>query len=86
MSGKINYKVPFYTQKKWVCYLNRIKNNGVELAFARGWQLSNDQNLLDRKNRKYVAGINLYDPGEIPEKQIDQIVQEALLLDEMVSD
>ncbi|MFK7952408.1 MAG: DUF1801 domain-containing protein [Ekhidna sp.] len=78
----MKYDIPMYAQKKWICYLNPIKKNGIELAFVKGHLLSNEQKLLDRKKRKYVAGIDVYDLSQIREKLIDEIVQEALLLDE----
>lgn len=81
LSQDIRYKIPMYSQKTWVCYLNPIKNNGIELAFAKGHLLSNDQGILLQKKRRFVAGIDLYNVNKIPEKSIDEIVQEALILD-----
>lgn len=80
--GKISYNVPMYYHKSWVCYLNPIKKNGIELAFIKGNQLSNDQKLLQKKDRKMVQGIDLYDVQSIPERAIDEIVQEALIIDQ----
>ncbi len=81
--GKISYNIPMYYRKSWVCYLNPIKKNGIELAFIKGNQLSNDQNLLKKKNRKMVQGIDLYDIKDLPERAIDEIVQEALIIDQI---
>lgn len=81
--GKISYNIPVYYRKTWVCYLNPIKNNGIELAFAKGHRLSNDQGLLDKKKRKYVAGIDIYSLKDISEQSIDQIIQEALIIDQL---
>lgn len=63
--------------------MNPIKNNGIELAFINGNQLSNDQGVLKMKTRKMVAGIDLYNVNQIPLKSIDEIIQEALILDEL---
>ena len=79
----IKYEIPMYYQKTWVCYLNTIKKQGIELAFLKGNELSNEQNLLDRKGRKMVAGIDFYHASEIPIILVDQIVQEALILDRL---
>ena len=81
---KLRYGIPFYYRKSWICYLNPIKKTGIELAFLRGNELSNEQGILDFKGRKQVAGVNLYDPKEIPLIAINEILQEALLLDEQV--
>lgn len=85
LQPKIRYKVPMYFNRKWVCYLNPIKGNGIELAFLKGNQLSNEQGLLNKKDRKMVAGIDLYSVESIPERVIDEIIQEALLLEELDS-
>lgn len=81
---KIRFNIPMYYRKSWVCYLNPIKNNGIELAFLKGHQLSNDQGLLRSKDRKMVFGIDLFDVSTIPERTIDEIIQEALLLEQMI--
>ncbi len=83
LRSKISYGIPFYHRKSWVIYLNPIKKDGVEMVFTRGHRLSNEQGLLDRKGRKLVAGISLYDVSKLPMKAINEIVQEALLLDDL---
>lgn len=85
VSGKIRYKIPFYYRKSWICYLNPLKDGGVELAFTRANELSNEQGLLDFKNRKQVAGIAFAKVGDINENILHEIFQEALLLDEEVN-
>ncbi len=80
---KMNYEIPMYYRKSWVCYLNPIKKNGIELAFIKGHRLSNEQGLLSMKNRKLVAGIDLFDVSEIEEREIDEIIQEAIILDDL---
>lgn len=82
LQGKISYNVPFYYRKSWICYLNPLKDGGVELAFIRGNELSNDQKILDSKGRKKVAGIDLYDVSKIPEQQIHEIIHEAIIVDD----
>ncbi len=84
ITTKIRYRVPFYYHKSWICYLNPIKNDGVELAFIRGNELSNEQGLLQHEGRKQVAGIKFYDPKEVNNELIMEIFQEALILDEEV--
>ena len=79
---KIRFKIPFYYGKSWICYLNPIENHSVELAFTRGNELSNSQGLLDNKGRKQVYGIEFEALSDIPIQAIDEIIHEALLLDE----
>ena len=78
---KIKYKIPFYYLKSWVCYLNPKKDEGTELAFTRGNELSNDQGLLLAYDRKQIRGITFYKISEIPAREIREIIQEALILD-----
>lgn len=81
---KIRYGIPFYYQKSWICYLNPLKKGGVELCFLRANELSNEGGTLDFKDRKQVAGITYNSAKEINEPVLNQILQEALILDESI--
>ena len=35
LTDKIRFKIPFYFGKTWICYLNTLKNNKIELCFLR---------------------------------------------------
>ena len=83
LQSKISYGIPMYRRKSWLCYLNPLKTGGVDFVFTRGRSLSNEQHLLDAKGRKEVAGMVLHDVSEIPERAIDEMVQEAILIDEI---
>ena len=82
---RIRYKVPFYYRKSWLCYLNPLKKDGVELCFVRAKELSNEQGLLDFKNRTQVAGVTYFSAKDIRESVLAEVLQEALLLDEEVA-
>ena len=84
LDAKIRFKIPFYFQHSWICYLNPIKNDGIELAFTRGNELSNAQGLLENKGRKQIFGIEVYDVNDLYEEALFEVLQEALLLDETV--
>ena len=84
LTAKIRYGIPFYYRKSWICYLNPIKNQGVELAFTRGNELSNVQGILQDKGRKQVQGMEVFVLSEVPTQSLREVVQEALLLDETV--
>jgi hypothetical protein len=83
--AKLRYKIPFYYRKSWIFYLNPVKNEGIELVFLRANELSNEQGLLESRDRKQVKGIIFYKLSDIPEQAIYEIIQEALLLDESVA-
>jgi hypothetical protein len=84
VTASIKYRIPFYDQSTWVCYLNPLKNGKVSLCFIRGYELSNEQGLLESKGRKQVLSIDVETVEEIPKKSIREIVNEALFLDETV--
>lgn len=84
ITSKIRYKIPFYYHKSWICYLNPTKDGGVELAFTRGNELSNEQGLLQAKGRKQVYGVTFYSVRDIDEDLVAEVFQEALILDEEI--
>ena len=79
---KIRYKIPFFYNRSWICYLNPVKNNGVDLSFIRGNELSNIQGLLEARDRAQVRSIAIYSLENLPITTIEEIIQEAILLDE----
>lgn len=84
MTFKLRFKLPFYYRKSWICYVNPTKNGCVEFAFVRGNELSNSHGLLNDKGRKQVSSIELTKKSEIPIKELTEMIQEAILLDETV--
>lgn len=79
----IKFKIPFYYQNTWVCYLNPIKPNGVELVFLYGQQLQN-KHLLQTKGRKMVAGISFFNMEDIDDDMVQEVLsifEQALALD-----
>ncbi len=83
VNSRISYNIPFYYRKKRICYLNPVKGDGVELAFIQGRKLSNSQGLLEDKERKQIAGVTFYSISEIPYHQLSEIIQEAIVLDDL---
>jgi hypothetical protein len=80
---KISYKIPFFYFYGPLCYLNPVFN-GVDLGFAQGKRLSNEQKLLQSKNRKVVASILFHSLAEVEEQEekIRQILNEAAILNQ----
>lgn len=84
VTAYIKFRVPFYYQNTWVCYLNPIKPNGVELVLMYAKHLS-PNNLLETKGRKLVAGISFFSIEEITDDILEKVLnlfEEALQLDE----
>lgn len=80
VTSRLRYGIPFYDRSTWVCYLNTIKGDGIELVFLQGKKLSNESGHLQDKGRKMVAGISIFDAEVIPYEAIDQALQESFLL------
>ena len=81
---QINFKLPFYYKKTWICYLSPQKNKSLALCFIRGNELSNSQGLLNAKGRKLVSSIDLKFIDDPLMEQIHEIITEAIILDERV--
>lgn len=81
---KVTFGNPCYYNKSWICYLKPLKGNKVELAFMRGNELSNAQGLLESKGRKQLRSLELTGLNKLPLQQINEIIQEAILLDETI--
>ena len=75
------YGVPFYTLKSWICYINPLKNDAIELAFTRGNELIGQLEVLDFKGRKQVGGFTLNRLDEVQLELIEMVLQEAIILD-----
>jgi hypothetical protein len=80
---KISYKVPFFYFFGPLCYLS-CDQQGVSLSFVKGYELSNDQNLLEVKGRKYIRSITFFSLAELEEHEEDvrHLLNEAAILNE----
>jgi uncharacterized protein YdhG (YjbR/CyaY superfamily) len=83
---KISYTVPYFYFYGPLCYLT-APADGVDLSFAHGKKLSNEQKLLEVKNRKTVASIRFHSLAEVEEReeQIRQILNEAAILNQYLN-
>lgn len=82
LTSKVTFKNPCYYGKSWICYLKPTTGNRVELAFFRGNELSNSQGLLQSNGRKQLLSIFIDSLGNIPNEALNDILHEAILLDE----
>jgi hypothetical protein len=85
LTPKKRYHLPFYDHIKWICYINPLNSGGVEICFTRGCDLSDKQGLLQARGRKQISGIVLKDLHSIPFDSIQEIIQEAIQLDERMN-
>jgi len=82
LNPKIKYGIPFYFGNKWVCYLNPIKEGGLDLTFLRGFKLEGFDWILETRDRKMVKSLSIDPKESIDEKLIVQLMDAALLLDQ----
>ncbi|MFC5411886.1 DUF1801 domain-containing protein [Larkinella bovis] len=80
---KINWGVPFFLYKGHLCYLNPLRTSepAVDLCFLRGYELANEQNVLENRGRRTVRSLVVRE-GEVDENLIRSLLQEAILLNE----
>ncbi|MCB9312391.1 MAG: hypothetical protein R2787_06030 [Saprospiraceae bacterium] len=78
---RMAFGIPFFYGKKWICYLNPLKDGGVEVVFTRARELSNANGLLEAKGRKLVMGVTYRSLTEIREESLLETWEEALALD-----
>ncbi len=80
VSTKLRFRIPFYDGRKWICYINPIKKNGVEVCFINGFKLTNRPQLEARK-RTMIKGISIFEINDETLALIAEVFQEALELD-----
>ncbi|MGB0167350.1 MAG: hypothetical protein ACPF8V_10910 [Luteibaculum sp.] len=81
---EMKYGLPFFLKNSWVCYINPLKEGGLELAFPRAYQLSNEEGIIDFKGRKQVGGIYIGGISDLSNPKIYRVIQEAILLDQQL--
>ncbi len=82
LQAKLAYGIPFYYKRKRIFYMNPKKNGTVDLAFVRGIEMSNANDLMELKDRKHIMTIEIQDIKSMPYQGIMENIQEAIFLDE----
>ena len=80
----IKWKIPFYKLHRNFCYLNRHPNH-ITLGFPHGYKLSPQPKILlgENENLKQVRYLEICSIEDLYSNTTQQILQEAILLDEM---
>lgn len=73
------YGIPyFYYKKKPFCYLApNHKKEFVDVGFARGFQLKQNQEFLISENRNTVKSLRYFSIEEIDNKILEKVIEEA---------
>jgi Domain of unknown function (DU1801) len=85
MRERLSFNTPFYHCFDYLCYFGKIhKKKGIEICFAKGFLLSNEQGVLQADNRKMIRGIWFHDLADFQQQEevFLEILQEAILLNE----
>lgn len=86
MKERFLFNTAMFGVKNELCYFVVLKKNtGIEVGFHRGFQLSNEQGLLDSKKRKFIHGVTFKDLEDFKNKEASfkEILQEAIILDDI---
>ena len=86
MTERFMFNTAMFGVKNELCYFVVLKKNtGIEVGFHRGFQMSNEQGLLESKKRKFIHGVTLRDSEDFKNKEASfkEILQEAIILDDM---
>ncbi|WP_305952497.1 DUF1801 domain-containing protein [Emticicia oligotrophica] len=86
MTERFMFNTAMFGVKNELCYFVVLnKNKGIEVGFHRGFQMSNEQGLLESKKRKFIHGVTLKDLDDFKKKEapFKEILQEAIILDEI---
>ena len=80
---KISYKKPYFSFYGTMCFLNPHAE-GVDLGFTKGYELSDEQKILESKGRKQVKTITFHSVAELEEtdEAIRHVLNEAAILNE----
>ena len=80
---KIGNKIPYFSFYGPICYLNPT-DEGVELGFTKGYELSDDDGILESKGRKLMRSITFVSLTSLEEQEetMRHILNEAAILNE----
>ena len=80
---KISNKIPYFSFFGPMCYLNPT-DDGVELGFTKGYELPDDDHILESKGRKMVRSITFDSITSLEEQEdtIRHLLNEAAILNE----
>ena len=81
---EIKWRVPMFSYKGLMCFINVHKNKQPIIAFAKGNLLSNEQGVLTANDRQFIRHLEVNDLDDFNAKKatICEVLQEAILLSE----
>lgn len=86
MRFSFRYGGPFYDANSWICYIAPKKNGKTELVFINAHKLTKTIHLLEKRDRKQVAGMYIDDLSESTLEKILLVMEEALEIDKLMKE
>lgn len=80
---KISAKIPYFYFFGPLCYLH-TQGDGVDLGFTKGYEITDEEKLLESRGRKHVKTITFYSVAQLEEQEesLRHILNEAAILNE----
>ena len=86
---KLSYNVPFYKVHSSICFIwpssvtwGSVQGEGVRLGFTKGYLLPDEDNCLDKEDRKHVYWKDFYSVKDIDTDLIKAYIFEAAYIDQ----
>lgn len=86
---RLSYNVPYYYRHSRVCFIwpasvpwGKVKLDGVQLGFCKGFLLNDEINFLEKGNRKEVYVKTYFHPNDIDADVLKAYLFEAIVVDE----
>lgn len=80
ITERIRYGVPFFDYFGWMCYLNPMKQGGIDLCFIDGSLMIRNAHLLTDRSRKTVRSRILLTPYDVDVATLRPLLDEAMEL------
>lgn len=84
MKFKFRFGGPFYDVNSWICYIAPKYNGKTELVFINAHKFNKTIHLLEKRDRKQVAGMFIDDLSESTIEKILIVMEEALEIDKSI--
>lgn len=82
MKEERKYGLPFYSHRRWMCYLS-LQKHGLVLGFVAGVHMLDAEQLFATTDHKLIRHyMPPRDPSKLPLEALRRLVQEAIMLND----
>jgi len=83
VESSIKWKVPYYKYGgNHLCYISPHKKGWIDISFVHGKLFSNEQGILQGRNRKYVMSLEINSLEELYQDAVAEVILEAVTINE----